>query len=327
VLWEIQRKSGTSHGIRLLDRAAEVGLLTAHDAGCYSIHPAVPWFFRRLFEERDSGAQERALRAYAEAMGSMGNYYLLEYQKGNTSVIGVMCSEEPNLLNARLLARFKGWWDPVVSSMQGLRQLYHHTGRRADWARLVKEIVPDFVDTATEGPFMGREEGWSFVTHYRVALKREARQWAEAERLQTLSVERDRRRAQDSDLHSVRALATSLHELAEIRREMGRPDCLTLYMESFDLAQQAGDGPGAAVVAGNLGNAYVGVRDLAKANTWYRKSLELTAETDRMGRARSLGQLGRVAYEHFLDGRRAGKPIASLAGHLADALRFSHQAF
>ena len=30
--------------------------------------------------------------------------------------------------------------------MQGLRTLYGHTGRRAEWQRLVEEIVPDFVD-------------------------------------------------------------------------------------------------------------------------------------------------------------------------------------
>jgi hypothetical protein len=49
-------------GIQLLDRAAEVGLLTAHGDGCYSIHPALPWFFRGLFEQRDKESCERALR-------------------------------------------------------------------------------------------------------------------------------------------------------------------------------------------------------------------------------------------------------------------------
>ncbi|HEX5716067.1 MAG TPA: CHAT domain-containing protein, partial [Thermoanaerobaculia bacterium] len=33
-------------GIALLDRAAEVGLLTAHGDGYYGIHPALPWFFK-----------------------------------------------------------------------------------------------------------------------------------------------------------------------------------------------------------------------------------------------------------------------------------------
>lgn len=37
--------------IALLDRAAEVGLLAALGGGYYRIHPALPWFFRRLYEE------------------------------------------------------------------------------------------------------------------------------------------------------------------------------------------------------------------------------------------------------------------------------------
>jgi hypothetical protein len=38
-------------GIALLDRAAEVGLLTAMGGGHYRIHPALPWYFRQLFEQ------------------------------------------------------------------------------------------------------------------------------------------------------------------------------------------------------------------------------------------------------------------------------------
>jgi len=72
--------------------------------------------------------------------------------------------------------------------MQGLRQLYAHTGRRAEWARLVEEIVPDFIDPATEGPLPGREEDWGLVTEYRVRLLYEARQWAVAEHLQKICV-------------------------------------------------------------------------------------------------------------------------------------------
>jgi len=37
--------------IALLDGAAQVGLLTAHGGGYYTIHPALPWFFKGLFDE------------------------------------------------------------------------------------------------------------------------------------------------------------------------------------------------------------------------------------------------------------------------------------
>jgi hypothetical protein len=252
-------------GIQLLDRAAEVGLLTAHGGGYYSIHPALPWFFRSLFEERDEEARARALRAYVEAMGLAGHYYLGQYADGNRDVISVLRAEEPNLLRARRQARRNGWWGCVLGTMQGLRQLYEHTGRRAEWARLVEKIVPDFIDPATEGPLPGREEGWGLVTQYRVRLAGEARQWAVAERLQNICVEWDRSRARDDNTNSQRTLAISLHELAEIQREMGRAECVAGYRESFDLDQQIGDGPAAAVSAFNLGNAYIGLHDLTEA--------------------------------------------------------------
>jgi hypothetical protein len=38
-------------GGALLDRAAEVGLLTAHGGGYYTIHPALPWYFKSLFDQ------------------------------------------------------------------------------------------------------------------------------------------------------------------------------------------------------------------------------------------------------------------------------------
>jgi tetratricopeptide (TPR) repeat protein len=72
-------------------------------------------------------------------------------------------------------------------------------------------------------------------------------------------------------------------------------------------------------VAYNLGTTYLnvpGLRDLDQAERWYRRSLELTDETDDLGRARAAGQLGRVAYERFREARAAGAPDQELLGHL-----------
>ncbi|HEY2290579.1 MAG TPA: CHAT domain-containing protein [Thermoanaerobaculia bacterium] len=59
-------------GIALLDRTAEVGLLAALGDGSYSIHPALPWFFKNLFERCDSAENLAAVRAFVEAMGELG---------------------------------------------------------------------------------------------------------------------------------------------------------------------------------------------------------------------------------------------------------------
>jgi tetratricopeptide (TPR) repeat protein len=273
-------------------------------------------------------------------MGELGNHYFWQYVGGNRDVIAPLTAEEANLLHARQLARANGWWGAVISTMQGLRTLYGHTGRRAEWARLVNEIVPDLVDPATDGPLPGREEDWSFVTDYRVQLAEEARQWAEAERLQRLKVEWDRRRAapalalppealDDAQRNAIRTLAVSVEQLGHIQWEQGKAECAATYQESIPLYQRIGDRPAEAVLIFNLGHAYMqllALRDLAQAEGWYKRSLELRDERDQLGRSKCLSQLGYVAWERFKDAREAQKPEAELLQHLNAAAQFYHQA-
>jgi hypothetical protein len=129
------RGQGREDWIPLLDRAAEVGLLTALGGGYYTIHPALPWFLKGLFDEHfragDEGEGEagrssrgRAARAFVQAMGALGEYYHRQFNEGNRQVIDALTAEEANLLHSRELARAAGWWDPVITAMQGLNELY-----------------------------------------------------------------------------------------------------------------------------------------------------------------------------------------------------------
>jgi len=219
-----------------LDRAAEVGLLHAYGGGYYRVHPALPWFLRELFERHyplgtgdvDSGAH-RVERAWVEAMAAFGSYYQAQFQRGNPNGIQALEAEEENLLHAWRLARRNGWRKCVIGAMQGLYTLYDLTGRRGEWARLVEEVVPDFVDPDSDGPLPGREEEWSLVTEYRVLLANESRDWEGADRLQRANVDRYRKLAEpllarppDSldvgERNTVRSLAASLTGLGDIQR-------------------------------------------------------------------------------------------------------------
>ncbi len=326
-------------GIRLLDRAAEVGLLTAHGGGYYSIHPALPWFFRKMFDQYYADSATRAQGAFVQVMGTLGDYYFEKCEGGTRDVIGILGAEEANLLHARHIARTHGWWDALTSTMQGLTQLYEHTGRQAQWTRLVEEIVPDFIDPSNNGPLPGREEKWSLVTGYRVQLAREARQWAEAERLQSACVEWDRKRAAEAlalspkvlnrdQRNRIRALAVSLHQLAQIQRQLDQAECVESYNQSYELALRIQDTAAAATVAFNLGHAYEDlpdIKNLDEAERWYQQSLGLFAASDGLRRAKCLGQLGSVAYERFLDARSDSRPQADMLAHLNRALDFYMQ--
>jgi tetratricopeptide (TPR) repeat protein len=191
-----------------------------------------------------------------------------------------------------------------------------------------------------DGPLPGREDDWGFVNDYRVRLAHEERQWAEAERLQRIRVEWDRGRAaaalstlppdlDNSGRLAIRTLAVGLHELGQIKRELGQPECIDLYKESYQLDLQTDDRSGAATAAVNIGNAYRDLptlRDLSEAERWYHRSLKLWAEGDHLGRARCLDQLGFVAYLRFEEAREARQTEPEIKGHLRDAARLYGEA-
>jgi hypothetical protein len=155
------RGMGREPWTELLDRAAQAGLLTPRGGDCYGIHPALPFFFRGLFErfwKNPEISEMLAARAFAESMAGLGSYYHREYQGGNRDVVAGLLSQEANLLQARTLARQYGWWSAVVNAMNGLETLYTHTGRHDEWKRLVKEMMPEVMDPETEEPLPGREE-------------------------------------------------------------------------------------------------------------------------------------------------------------------------
>ncbi len=171
----------------LLDRAAEVGLLTrlTPDAWPLTTTPSTRrcrGICASCSRTATDGTSEsaghvidrrsRAARAWVEAMGELSNYYTDQFVDGNRGVIQPLALEEANLLHARRAARRHGWWGRVTSAMQGLRVLYEYQGRTAEWARLVAEIAADYC-TPDDGPIPGREDGYSLVMGYRVDLARD----------------------------------------------------------------------------------------------------------------------------------------------------------
>jgi tetratricopeptide (TPR) repeat protein len=331
-------------GIALLDRAAEVGLLTGYGGGYYAIHPVLPWYFTDLFVKvygpPASPAAQEVARAYTTVIASFGEYRNKQFSQGRGEVIGLLGAEEANLLHARRLARAHGWWDQVLGAMQGLRVLYAQTERRVEWARLVDELTPDLVDPATDGPRRGRENGWGVFTDYRIRLALQQRDYVTAERLQRLVVAWDRERAatalmsdpaalNDQQGLRIEVLAFALKGLGDVLREQGQPGCVAHYKEALELCQRIGDRPSEASVAYELGTAYKdtpGIRDLEAAERWYEYGLDLRDEADRRGRALLVGQLGYVHWERFNQARQAGRPEAERLTHLNAALRAYHQA-
>lgn len=335
----LEELQGFDHetGIKLLDRAAEVGMLTALSEGNYRIHPALPWFLRRLFLKHYEGLENRATMSFVAAVGSVGNCYFMQYEAGHREAVLALANEEANLIYSQQLALKKSCWIEAVSALQGLICLYKHVGRWSEWKRLIDEIVPFFVDQKTNGPLHGREEEWIVVESHRVELIYRSREWDEAIKLKKKSIEWLREKARpalDADpdeideeaKRDIRNYIVSIVDLAQIQMEMGDMGCVQSYKESIEKGKTYGFWLIAARCSINLGNAYVmmaDIRDLDQAEYWFRCSLNLTPESDGFMRGQCLGSLGHIALERFKDTQKAGSLEYE---HLKAAREFYQQA-
>ncbi len=322
-------------GIALLDRAADIGLLTSMGGGYYQIHPALPWYFTGLFTSAYGQAREyAATHAYTKAFGYLSTFYAEQVVAGRA--IAPLRVEEANLLHALNLARGNAMWPAAAGCLRGLEVLYERTGREGEWARLITDVGPDFVDSATGGPLPGREEQWDTILSFQARLAEAARDWPSAISLLTLLA--DRRRARVAEIpaatitagqrHEISTLAAVVGDMGRALQQQGDSSCLSHLQEAHALHRRIGDRTAEAETAGLLGNTYLrvpGLRDLGKAERWFRHGLSLRPDSDRYGRARSLSSLGGVALERFHEASAAKAADSVLLAHLNDALRYYQQ--
>lgn len=324
--------------VALLDKAAAIGLLTPLGSGYYAIHPALPWYFTNLFvaaygPSGEPGA-ELVANAYSNALGLHGRVYANQYLTGAGNPIPTLRVQEANLHHALALALRQRDWQDALDCLQGLSVLYERTGRDGAWARLVGDVTPDFIDQATDGPLLEREEQWSTFTQYRVKLARKARNWPDATRLQRARVAWDRERAAvalstpedqltPDQRNQIRTLAVGVEHLGHVLREQDDPGCLTHFKEAIGLFQRIGALTEEANIAGSLGSAYVtvpGLRDLDQAERWHRRGLELRTDQNWSGLPVALTTLATIAHERFREAQRAGAEKSLLLSYLNAAM-------
>jgi tetratricopeptide (TPR) repeat protein len=329
-------KGKTKTGLTsLLDRARDTGLLTHLGSTWYSIHPALPWFLRQLFARHYEGQPGRstataALRAWVEAIGQLGNYYHNHFNEGNRDVIQHLSLEEANLLHAHRTAHRQGWWEPLISAMQGLRNLYEYQGRLSEWARLVAEITDDYC-TPDDSPLPGREDQYTLVMGYRVYLTTyHYRDLPQAAALQERLVELHRRQAAPAlalppdappDLmqrNRIRTLAVSHEAFGHILLEQGSGDCVQQYEEAIRLFRRIKATAEEGIIHYNLGHAYMeiaAIRNLDAAEGAYQRSLALREPSDALGRSKSIHQIGTVHHMRSKESRRRSEPAETVLKH------------
>ena len=277
--------------IRILDIAAEVGLLRSVGTGLYTLHPALPWFFHAVMEEIFSGEIEWFERTYSETYSSVG-YDLFKLFNTNTQIaMTLLNSEEGNLLHALRLARRLELWEAVEGILYGLNQLLTTQGRWTEWMRLIEDLESD---TSADGkPISGREDLWRALLGHRSEYAMYTREFEGAEKI-SLQL-RDHYQAAGDDRNNAAALHM-LGMIAQKRRQFDESE--QWYRQSLEIEQRIGDEQGQAKTLHQLGNVACLQRQFDEAEQWYRQSLEIERRIgNEQGQAGTLYQLGMIAQE------------------------------
>ncbi|MEO5331162.1 MAG: tetratricopeptide repeat protein [Magnetococcus sp. YQC-5] len=330
--------------LRLLQRAAEIGLLTDLNNGYFTIHPALPWFFLARFQYYFPTYKKQKIcsMAFVTAIGRMINIINNKYIYGDRKKVYQLQIEESNLLHAFQLARHHDLHGQLIHVMAGLEILASHFSRWEEWKNRVAEAAPCFVDPLTERPKAGREEGWMLILTYRCNFAEQQRNWPESERLQRILLTRNQQQATpllnthvedltQNQKNIIRTFSFNMQQLGKILKQQNNPECLQITKQSYNLCLHIADQSAAAIAAYNLGDAYKDLpfpyQDLKKAEQWIRTSLNLYSKQDQLGLGLCYHKLSEIAITRFEQERSRETPNQTQCiDFLNEALTTAHQA-
>jgi tetratricopeptide (TPR) repeat protein len=278
---------------------------------------------------------QRAMFAYVQAVSRFGTGRYRYARDGSRQAVSELAAQEPNLRHACRLAGEQQWWDPAAGITEGLGALYEADGRLGEWEEMVDGLQAVCADGKGHQAKAGRERLWRTITEQGVKISRLRERLPRAEQLQRLCVEWDRRQAEaqldaaaeegdPAGAAKVRTLAESLFHLSEILREEGTP-AVKIEEEAIALRERLGEKQQASMWAFELGAVYTetpSVRDLAQAERWLKRSLELIHDDEPAAQADCLAALGRVGWERFNEARKANAAEGELRRHLTTARQY-----
>ncbi|HEY6413740.1 MAG TPA: CHAT domain-containing protein [Edaphobacter sp.] len=303
--------------IAMLDRAAEVGLLTAVIPGSqYTIHPAVPWYFKRLFESYYSD-RTAVNRRFVDTMAGIGGYLVTTYNQGERGVLFDLNANEQNMLHALRLAREHGWWGAVINLLRAFKTFYTESGRTVEFARVLEEAASDFVDPKSDNALPSMEEWWFDITLLRASEARSRKGGVEkAEQMYTRliafarhwskgAVAKPSTELNKGDRTALSGLATALQNYGVDQWLDANPKCVESLEESLKIAELLGDEDDREATIMHLAHAYMdlpSIRDLEKAEHFYRRVLDqATRRKDPRSMAHALHEVGQTLYWRFTE--------------------------
>jgi tetratricopeptide (TPR) repeat protein len=292
----------------VLDRATEIGMLTAMNASYYSIHPGLRWFFNNKLQE--SVDIERYDLAFTQAFSQ---YCILLYNNdlsiNPTEIISRISYEKENILKALEIAKKHLFLNGLTNCILCLSLLYDNFGNYNGIIQLIEENYLLYSDKKRIAPISKDvEEEWALLTekisYYEILIGN----YQKAEKY--LSALIDYRENKTSQIkleetnkqgnENFRALGIAYQQLGHLLRSQKKQNCLIAYNKAIEIFEQLSEMHDVAITAYNIGNAYKYIlEDINEAERWVKQALNYYNKTDFVSRAQALDFLGLIQMDRY----------------------------
>lgn len=153
--------------LKILNEAAEAGILEPIDATVYKIHPALPWYLRyqlanRHTETEVSEIEKKLVVFYA----LLANYYRKQLLGNAQTATTILLIEEPNLLQNLRVAEKQQDWKNVQLILQTLGIVYERKDRQQEFRMLQKRSLNQLGRHLAEAKAKGKD-AFELWTHLR----------------------------------------------------------------------------------------------------------------------------------------------------------------
>ena len=276
--------------LKMLDQAAQMGLLQKVRTGFYRIHPALPWFFHEILHtvyEKDIRWLEKRFVA------SYGLLSPLFQQKLHTDAEIAMINlhlEEQNLRYGIRLGVHYRMWNAVNHIFIVIVDMLGKENRWPEIESLTVEVEREATDTK-DIPFSGAEGLCASLWHSLGIIAQKKRQFTEAEQWYrkslTIAEKLKVEYAQTSILNCLGTIAQEKRQFTEAEQ---------WYRKSLAIAKKRKDEHGQANTLHHLGRIAEERGQFDKAEQWYRKSLAIKEKLkDEYAQTSTLDCLGTIA--------------------------------
>ncbi|UVK53848.1 CHAT domain-containing protein [Mesorhizobium sp. AR02] len=309
----------------LLNRAAEIGLLTKLGDRLFSVHPALPWYFKKMFDsaypENDGDVRSPLAEVSKIFVTCVVSYCSFARHNTENQSVGrfIVKIHEPNLLHARRLAERHCLWQEYLSATWIIRNSYDSSGRHAESRRIAIATIERMLDPVTMVSREGLEEYRFATIGMAHSLACQDARVSEANRLFGMLEERVETEF-GSPIAEIQPqdLSPQLHEAAQVYVHAVRMHIASIVgrkaTDQLEKAAQLGEtvyqlalgldlenelGP----MAMHIGHCYAdidqGEQNIEVAQEWYERALDHLDSRDSATRSMCKYELAQLRYKRF----------------------------